>query len=152
MCPSSLQTGWELESAEERAAAFPDRFHIPSRDERDHLRVGDRVKLLFLFQNEENGEPILDCERMWVRVTNASQQAYAGVLESSPVTSELVEAGASIQFGPEHVATIAIGYTDPRHPLYAPTPFRRSLKRLRFAFSCLLPRSSRPPRVPAGGA
>jgi hypothetical protein len=47
--PSLDDDGWELESAEARHAEHPDKFLIPSLDERRSLRAGDRVKLLFLF-------------------------------------------------------------------------------------------------------
>jgi len=41
--------GWELESARERHKEYPAKFEIPSDNELQSLKVGDMVKLLFLF-------------------------------------------------------------------------------------------------------
>ncbi len=98
--------GWELDSAEARHAASPATFEIPSREERDSLLPGRRVKLLFLFMNEKNGHPIVSCERMWVKITARTANGYAGRLDSTPVTSSVLKRGAAVDFGPEHIASI----------------------------------------------
>ena len=116
---STLETdGWELESAEERQSANPASFMIPPAQERVALQPGVRAKLLFLFMNEEKGKPIIDCERMWVTVRASRNGRYDGVLDDAPVTSAVLKDGALIEFGPEHVASILIPRTDPRHPEY----------------------------------
>ena len=117
--PTLEDDGWELESAEERHAAAPATFHIPSAQERRSLGLGQMVKLLFLFMNEENGKPIIDCERMWVTVTAETHGRYTGRLESLPSTSSVLQVGHVVEFGPEHVSAIQISRTDPRHPDYA---------------------------------
>ena len=38
---------WQLESGEAQHARSPDTFWIPARDERESLKVGTGVKLLF---------------------------------------------------------------------------------------------------------
>jgi len=125
---------WELESAEARALEYPDKFKIPSRKERESVQIGATVKLLFLFMNEEDGQPIIDCERIWVNVSGRSGQEYLGVLTNQPATSNALSFGAKIGFGPEHIAVIMIRVTDPRHPNYAPTFFGRLLRWLRARF------------------
>ena len=44
--------GWQLESAEARHAANPERFWIPTRLQRETLRPGDGAKLLFRLLTE----------------------------------------------------------------------------------------------------
>ena len=116
--PTLEDDGWELESAEERHQAAPQSFEIPSRQERTSLGVGARVKLLFLFMNEEGGKPIIDCERMWVTISSVDAGGYTGTLESLPATSAVIGPGQQVSFGPEHVASISVPRTDPRHPEY----------------------------------
>ncbi len=50
--------GWTLASAEDRHAAHPETFHIPSRDERESMSPGDAAKLLFDIQTKENGRVV----------------------------------------------------------------------------------------------
>ncbi len=115
----SEEGGWELESAEERHAASPATFDIPSLAERSSLTVGQMVKLLFLFRNkDENGESIIDCERMWVTITDVSAHRYTGNLESLPGTSDVISSGEIIEFSPEHVCAVFVPLTHPSHPNY----------------------------------
>ena len=114
--------GWELEDAEERHRAHPETFEIPSAEERASWTPGTLVKLLFLFLNEEDGKPIIDCERMWVRITERRNGGYVGQLESLPATSDVLPLGAIVEFGPQHIAVVMIPRTDPRHPEYTPAP------------------------------
>jgi hypothetical protein len=101
--------GWELENAEERHARSPDRFLIPSQEERSALSVGDRVKQLFLFLNQaDDGSQIIDCERMWVAIQGKSGGRYDGELLSEPATSTAIVRGARISFGPEHIASVMV--------------------------------------------
>src|SRR5262245_3473432 len=110
------ETGWQLGSAEEFHLKDPTRFLIPSHHERCSLRVGDKVKLLFLFLQEDGrGEYIL-CERMWVVIKEVGDSRYVGILDSIPKTQGLLKQGDSIEFRPEHVASVFILINDPRHP------------------------------------
>jgi hypothetical protein len=115
--PTLEDDGWELDDAEARHAEAPDSFQIPSREERTGLRVGDMVKLLFLFLNrQDDGSPIIDCERMWVTVLEVAGGRYTGQLESLPYTSKALAPLDTIHFGPEHVAAVFVRKNDPRHP------------------------------------
>lgn len=115
--------GWELESAEERHANSPT-FEIPELAERSSLQVGQMVQLLFLFPAKEDGlflidddgEPIVQCERMWVTIQHVDRGRYHGQLESLPCSSDVISPGDIIAFGPEHVSCVLIPLTDPRHP------------------------------------
>ena len=79
------------------------------------MAPGSRVKLLFLFMNEDDGKPIIDCERMWVTIVSVREGRYMGHLRSLPATSQVIVPGQVVTFGPEHVASISVPKTDPRH-------------------------------------
>lgn len=104
------QDGWALVSAEERAAAAPATFQIPSRAVRESLSIGDGAKLLFDIETKERGE-IVDrgVDRMWVIAKTKSQDGYVGILDNNPGTAENLKLneGDLIFFGPEHVADVA---------------------------------------------
>jgi uncharacterized protein YegJ (DUF2314 family) len=113
--PTLDEDGWELESAVERNRQYPN-FEIPNREEREAIRIGQMVKLLFLFRCEEHGEEIIECERMWVTVISANNGKYKGELESHPATSEVLSPGACVEFDAEHICSVFIPKTDPMHP------------------------------------
>ena len=107
--PTIEEDGWRLHSAEERHAAHPDTFEIPSLEARTSLLPGDGVKLLFDIESRKDGR-IFDrgVDRMWVIVRMRSEGRYVGILDSEPGKAEglLLHAGDEIMFGPEHVAEI----------------------------------------------
>lgn len=116
--PTLDEDGWELDNAEEMHARYPERFHIPSREERASLQVGARVKLVFLLMTQRQGRPVVQGERMWCTVREAADGRYVGTLDSDPATSQVLRPGDRVEFGPEHVASVLIPKTDPRHPDY----------------------------------
>jgi hypothetical protein len=100
---------WELVSAEERNAAHPRTFKIPTREQRETLAPGDGVKLLFDIETREDGR-IVDrgVDRMWVIVKAQTKGGYIGVLDDDPGSAEnlRLREGDVITFGPEHIADI----------------------------------------------
>jgi hypothetical protein len=104
--PSLDVDGWALESAVERHREAPESFAIPSESERASLARSQRVKLLFLFYDEHETDRIVQCERMWVTITEVGEGRYVGRLENRPRSASVLEPGAWIEFGPEHVAAI----------------------------------------------
>jgi len=101
--------GWELVSAEERAAAAPDTFHIPHRAMRESLSPGDVAKLLFDIETREGGRVVdRGVDRMWVVIKAKTAVGYIGALDNDPGAAENVRLhqGDFIVFGPEHVADI----------------------------------------------
>ncbi len=115
--PTFEEHGWELESAEERHAQAPDTFLIPDKEERGCLQVNQRVQLLFLFiVAAPDGTPEIQCEKMWVTISLASQGKYQGTLNNRPASSGVVALGDVISFDSQHVASVLIPKTDPRHP------------------------------------
>jgi hypothetical protein len=83
------ESGWELVSAEERAAAAPSTFQIPPRSARESLSPGDGAKLLFDIETREGGR-IVDrgVDRMWVIVKARTEGGYMGVLDNDPGSAE----------------------------------------------------------------
>lgn len=118
MPPSLDADGWELESAVERHRRAPRTFSIPTAGERANLAVGSLVKLLFLILGrDETGSPYVQGERMWVVVEEVGDRPrYRGTLESRPRTAGAIQRGATVWFGPEHVAAVFIPRRDPCHP------------------------------------
>ena len=107
--PSLDADGWMLVSAEERHAAHPATFQIPSKTERETLVPGVAAKLLFHIETKEAGRVIdRGVDRMWVIVKAVGPDGYAGVLDSDPGQSEglNLHEGDAIVFGPEHVVAI----------------------------------------------
>ncbi len=90
---------WTLDNAEARAAEAPRSFFIPPAELRRSLKVGDEVKLVFRLERED-GE--VAEERMWVEV--AETGPYVGLLRNAPELQGVIEFGARVPFGAEHVA------------------------------------------------
>ena len=107
--PSIEKDGWILVSAEQRNAAAPTTFEIPSRAARESLQPGDSAKLLFDIETR-SGDCVVDrgVDRMWVIVKRREREGYVGVLDNDPGLAEglLLRPGMEIVFGPEHVASI----------------------------------------------
>lgn len=99
-----IPVDFHLENAEQMYAEHPDTFWIPDRCTRENLQVGDIVKLVFVLDAPEEGDP--GAERMWVRVTDVQGQSYVGELDNIPGFLEGAEAGNFIEFGPEHVIDV----------------------------------------------
>ena len=112
--PTLEKDSWVLASAEERAAAAPDMFSIPTRAMRESLQAGMAAKLLFDIEIRANGK-IVDrgTERMWVLVKSVSADGFIGVLDNDPGVAENLNLheGDLLAFRPEHVCDIA---TPPR--------------------------------------
>lgn len=107
--PSIERDGWELVSAEERHAAYPNSFQIPPQDARMALVPGDAAKLLFDIETREQGLVIdRGVDRMWVIVKACVVGGYVGILDNDPGAAEglTLRRGTEVHFGPEHVASI----------------------------------------------
>lgn len=102
-----VPTEWGLLDAEAQHEAFPDTFPIPSRAERDALRTGDMVKLVFVLDPPPPSGP--NAERMWVEVRTAhNDRSFDGWLTNQPVVVTSLEPSALVAFEANHVAGIAL--------------------------------------------
>jgi hypothetical protein len=89
--------GWTLLDGEEFAKKSPDTFWIPPLEERQALKNGNLVKLMFQFED--------GAERMWVAVEGCEGPYYRGKLDNNPISSQL-EAGDAVLFEARHVINI----------------------------------------------
>ena len=74
---------------------------LEPRSDREWLRTGDMVKLVFL--TKAGGE------RMWVCVTERAGDRYTGTLDNDPFITDDLHADDVVRFGPEHVIEIMKG-------------------------------------------
>lgn len=96
---------WELADGEQLSTECPRSFFIPKRSERDDLKPGHLVKLVFRRTGVIGDGP--SAERMWVTVTSRSDDGrYVGELTNQPAAIGDLRRGDDVAFGPEHVATI----------------------------------------------
>jgi hypothetical protein len=96
---------WHLGSGIERHRAAPDTFEIPSDEEKEALRPGALVKLLFEMNDGW-------CERMWVEVTAVRKRHVVGVLLNQPAGIPRLRNGKEIRFKLDHVVSIEPGTED----------------------------------------
>lgn len=99
--------GWELENGEEYANRSPETFKIPERTQRENLKAGDVVKLIFQSipdEEEYEGEKVV--ERMWVFVKGKRENFYFGEIDNDSVSTGKLHSGTEIWFLPEHVIAI----------------------------------------------
>lgn len=110
--PTFEQDYWELRSGEEAHQEYPDTFWIPPLEQRQNLRRGQAVRLIFEIEGEEeNGDIAVQGERMWVIVSERYGDFYLGILDNQPASLEPSDNvylcfGAEIPFLPEHVIDI----------------------------------------------
>ena len=98
---------WGLLDAESQNAEFPDTFPIPTRAEREQLRTGDMVKLVFVVDPPPRSGP--NAARMWVEVRSAQPDgSYDGWLTNRPVVITDLAPSTLVAFEPHHVAGIAL--------------------------------------------
>jgi hypothetical protein len=110
--PASV--GYHLQNVEEHHREYPRTFSIPRSEQRHALSVGQLVKLVFIEgTSAQDGARV---ERMWVEVKEVHGQQYTGVLDNNPAYITDLEVGATITFGPEHVAALYMGTAGPQLP------------------------------------
>ena len=93
---------YTLDNGAEIHGEFPETFEIPSQQERDSLRPGDLVKLVFRIEFDEQAH----VERMWVRVSEVNSKSYVGVLDNDPYCTDEIRSGMRVEFHADHVIQI----------------------------------------------
>jgi hypothetical protein len=103
-----LLLSWELDDGEAIHREAPATFWIPALAQRESLRQGDVVKLIFRisFRNPDTGEDLVEVERMWVIVQGRQGAGYRGVLDNDPYCTAGFRSGAEVVFEPRHVIQI----------------------------------------------
>ena len=102
---------WELRSGEKSHEENPEKFWIPTRNERDNLKKGMAARLIFDIETEdENGKILTNGERMWVIVLSKKNDYYLGILSNEPASVEpdtgYLKLGSKLWFKAEHVIDI----------------------------------------------
>lgn len=123
---------FRLGNGELRHQQNPRTFFIPSRAEREAVRPGDLVKLLFELVDPTDDMP--SAERMWVQVTHAQGGRYVGTLDNEPGALTSIGPGSRIEFGPEHIITLMEQW--PMGDLKAVVSRRSHVEDLRPRFAC----------------
>lgn len=100
-----------LEDVEQVHRTHKRTFSIPRSDERNSLRPGHLVKLVFLA--DDDSEEGARAERMWVEVQGSMAGEYIGVLTNRPRYLKYVKQGEHVVFRPQHVCAIYVERSDP---------------------------------------
>ncbi|WLR42302.1 DUF2185 domain-containing protein [Bacillus carboniphilus] len=91
---------WCLDDVYTLNKQSPYTFYIPSPEVLDRLKVGDRVRLIFV--NEEVDDDGFRGERMWVEITQLNGTSFKGILNNEPYRLSL-EVGDEISFKRENI-------------------------------------------------
>lgn len=95
---------YTLDNAEERASQNPDTFQIPTLSERQSVKEGDSVKLIFM---PLDPEAAFGGERMWVTVTDTSNPTFfLGTLDNEPVCFDDLTYGDQVLFTAANIISI----------------------------------------------
>lgn len=95
---------FRLGNGELRNQQNPRTFFIPTRAEREAVKPGELVKLLFEVVDPTDDMP--SAERMWVKVSAAKGGRYVGELDNEPRSLKSIGPGSRIEFGPEHIISL----------------------------------------------
>ena len=87
---------WHLKSGVEMNRRHPLTFDIPTESERQSIRPGDHVKVIFSMRNGWG-------ERMWIRVDSVGRRKLKGRLQNEPLAIPRLRADDRIRFKAEHV-------------------------------------------------
>lgn len=100
-----------VEDPRPRHARNPSAFWLPGEELRAAIGIGSQVRLLLWFVDEDDsGELVSQCERMWALVEERDADIIRGRLTSPPVSTHApLEMGEVIEFRP----TDAIDVLDP---------------------------------------
>jgi hypothetical protein len=105
--PSFAENGYYLEDAVWLSEYVSD-INPPDAELRESLSVGEYVKLVFRFADEESKRLDNQCERMWVKVTAHNDDGnYVGTVENDP-QHEAARYGDVVHFHPLQVADILV--------------------------------------------
>ncbi len=102
------RSGWELDDA---ARAFAEHrlgvYWVPPEGERQSVRPGEQVKLLFnIATAAPDGGTHLHGERMWVNVDGEQGSLLTGRLANHPFEPGRMSLGLRLWFGAEHILDI----------------------------------------------
>lgn len=94
-----------LTDAAERAAKYPDSFHIPSDSELALIKPGDYVKAGFEWQ-EYQIHQACHSERMWIKVVSGTGKTLTGTVANDPIAQTGVVFGTEVTLEFKNVMAI----------------------------------------------
>ena len=97
---------WQLEDVSDRAIDAKYTYYLPSNAALNLLSVGDAVKIVFSCDVENDKG--WSAERMWVQITEISNNQYEGYLDNDPYYIPDIEAGDLVKFESKHIIQISI--------------------------------------------
>lgn len=92
--------GYELDDPRPTQEKAPYTFFLPNTDRLQAVEVGDEVKLII---RAIRGRYRYDAERMWVTVTEISDENMIGTLSNFPLDMPQLTLGDTIQFKRYHI-------------------------------------------------
>lgn len=93
---------YTLLDGEKKHADHPTTFHIPDKDAKNTVTLGDHVKLMF---EDDEGE----IERMWVKVASVESgdnPHLTGTLANDPIVIADLHFGDHVEFTLNHIIDI----------------------------------------------
>ena len=102
LVPVAPGVAYSLEDGERSHREASETFWIPPLEEREALRLGQLVKLMFNIRRDDGSL----VERMWVIVGDRVGNGYQGTLDNQPYSTDLMKPGMIVQFQPRHVIQI----------------------------------------------
>jgi len=103
--PVFAEDGFYLDDATAYERLYPETYQVPSQQIRESLLVGDLVKLIFRFADEQAPRKDNECERMWVLVTEVDGEncRYKGTLDNDPLLHNEIACGRELWLHPIHI-------------------------------------------------
>ena len=104
---------WELRDIEAAATKNPKLIFIPSYDERHNRKIGNQVKLHFLFNDQIENLALV--EKIWVEVKESLSHTgkYEGILKHTPKLKIGIKRGDKVIFEPRHIAEVLVNKGEP---------------------------------------
>ena len=88
---------WSLDDAEIIAKEAKYTFYKPSKKLIAKLQIGNLVKLIFKFENDQSEKP--GSERMWVEITEINNGKFTGTLANDPYYIKDLKHRDVLEFG-----------------------------------------------------
>lgn len=104
-----MATSYHLQDIQAEGRKNPRHFMVPTADEIAALRVGEQVRLFFVF----NFETPDNCraERMWVEISERNSTHFKGYLTNQPQYIKDLQIGDLVEFEAHNIATVIIKST-----------------------------------------
>ncbi|MBV7533115.1 DUF2185 domain-containing protein [Chitinophaga sp. sic0106] len=101
-----MSASYYLQDIRKEASLHPRHFLAPTPEEIASLRVGNMVRLFFVFnfKTEDNCR----AERMWVEISEISGEAFKGYLTNQPHYIQDLNKGDEVSFTAGQIATILV--------------------------------------------